>query len=258
MDKISGLARRLREADRTQTAIDPIRKELGERAIDDAYQVQFANALDRMEQGQKLRGRKVGLTSKAVQRQLGVDQPDFGMLFDAMERPDGGRIAVKELIQPKIEAEIAFVLGRSLDVENPTLQDVVAATSYVLPCLEIVDSRIRDWDISIVDTIADNGSSGLFVLGAAPKSLMDFDFLNCGMVLRENGEVCGTGAGAASLGNPVEAVRWLAAKAKSFGKPLQAGEVILSGSLSPMMTVRAGAHYTASIAGLGSISINFA
>jgi 2-keto-4-pentenoate hydratase len=256
-NKILDVALRLREAERTRVPVNSIRQELGERAIDVAYQVQFANAQRRIALGQTLRGRKIGLTSKAVQRQLGVDQPDFGMLFDSMERPDGGSIAVDELIQPKIEAEIAFVLGRALDSENPSLQDVISATEYVLPCLEIVDSRIRNWDIKIVDTVADNASSALFVLGAVPKRLTDFDFLNCGMVLRENGEVCSTGAGAASLGNPVEAVRWLAAKAKHLGKPLQAGEVVLSGALSPMAPVRAGTYYTSSIAGLGSVCINF-
>jgi 2-keto-4-pentenoate hydratase len=257
-DKAREIATRLREAERTRTAVSPIRLELGEEKIDVAYRVQFANAQHRFAAGQKIRGRKVGLTSRAVQRQLGVDQPDFGILFDSMERPNGGVIALHELIQPKIEGEIAFVLGRDLNSENPCLQEVIAATEYVLPCLEVVDSRIQNWNIHIVDTVADNASAALFVLGVVPKRLTDFDFLNCGMVLRENGEVCGTGAGAASLGNPVEAVRWLAAKAAKLGKPLQAGEVVLSGALSPMVPVRANANYMASIADLGSVSINFA
>lgn len=206
------IAARLREAERARVPIKPIRQELGEGAIAKAYEVQAANTRHRLAAGEVLRGRKVGLTSKAVQKQLGVDQPDFGMLFTNMERADGGAIGMDEVLQPKIEAEIAFVMAADVMQARPSLLDIMAATAYVLPCFEIVGSRIANWDIGIVDTIADNASSGLFVLGASPKRLTDFDFITCGMVMRENGEVKTTGAGAASLGNPVEAVRWLAEK----------------------------------------------
>ena len=203
-------------------------------------------------------GRKVGLTSKAVQKQLGVDQPDFGMLFASMERADGGTIGLAEVLQPKIEAEIAFVMAQDVTQEKPELLDIIAATAYVLPCLEIVGSRIANWDIGIVDTIADNASSALFVVGATPKRLTDFDFITCGMVMRENGEVKTVGAGAASLGNPVEAVRWLAEKLAATDYPLRAGDIVLSGALGPMMPVKAGGYYAAVIAGLGAVSTNFA
>jgi 2-keto-4-pentenoate hydratase len=180
------------------------------------------------------------------------------MLFASMERPDGGTIGLAEVLQPKIEAEIAFVMAQDLTQEKPELLDIIAATAYVLPCLEIVGSRIANWDIGIVDTIADNASSALFVVGTTPKRLTDFDFITCGMVVRENGEVKTVGAGAASLGNPVEAVRWLAEKLAATDYPLRAGDVVLSGALGPMVPVKAGGYYAAVIAGLGTVSTNFA
>lgn len=211
-----------------------------------------------MARGERPVGWKIGLTSPVVQRQLGVDQPDCGVLFESMETQDGGYIDTASLIQAKIEAEIAFVLARRLDQPVLTQLDVIAATAYVLPCLEIVDSRIREWDIELFDTVADNASSARFVLGATPRRLQDFDFIHCGMVLRENGTVMATGAGAASLGNPVEAVRWLATQAARSEHPLQAGDIVLSGALGPMSVVRPGRHYSATIAGLGSVAVNFA
>lgn len=253
---IERLAHRLRDAQSARQPISPIRHDVSHPAAELAYRIQWENVRHRMSCGERVVGWKIGLTSPAVQRQLGVDQPDFGVLFESMETPDGGCIDAAELIQAKIEAEIAFVLARDLDQPVVTHRDVLAATAYVLPCLEIVDSRIRDWDIGLFDTIADNASSARFVLGSTPRRLQDFDFIQCGMVLREDGTAAATGAGAASLGNPVEAVRWLAQQAAGTERPLQAGDVVLSGALGPMIQVRRGRHYSASIAGLGSVTVN--
>lgn len=255
---IERLAARLRDAECARQPIPPIRQDVSDASAELAYRIQWENVRYRMGSGERPIGWKIGLTSPAVQRQLGVDQPDCGVLFESMETRDGGCIDAAGLIQARIEAEIAFVLARSLDRPVVTNLDVVAATDYVLPCLEIVDSRIRDWDIGLFDTIADNASSARFVLGATPRRLQDFDFIHCGMVLREDGAVMATGAGAASLGNPVEALRWLAVRAATSERPLQAGDVVLSGALGPMTVVRPGRHYSATIAGLGSVAVNFA
>ena len=187
-----------------------------------------------------------------------MDQPDCGLLFADMQVADGGLIALEQLIQPKIEAEIAFVMAHALGRADLTHQQVLSAVEYALPCLEIVDSRIRDWDIGVVDTVADNASSARFVLGATPRRLVDFDFLHCGMVLRGDGAVLATGAGAACLGNPIEAVRWLASTLASTQFSLRAGDVVLSGALGPMTTLRAGCHYAATIATLGTVTVNVA
>lgn len=252
------LAARLRDAECTRQPVPPIRHDVSDVSADFAYRIQWENVRHRMGCGERPIGWKIGLTSAAVQRQLGVDQPDYGVLFAAMETYDGGCIDAAHLIQPKIEAEIAFVLARNLDQPVVTRRDIVAATDYVLPCLEIVDSRILNWDIGLFDTIADNASSAQFVVGSTPGRLQNFDLIHCGMVLREDGTAMATGAGAASLGNPVEAVRWLAERAARSERPLRAGDVVLSGALGPMVTVRAGRHYSASIAGLGSVCVSFA
>lgn len=254
---IERLAVRLRDAQLARRPIAPIRHEVSDPSADLAYLIQSENVRHRTASGHRPVGWKIGLTSPAVQRQLGVDQPDCGVLFKEMETPDGGCIDVAELIQARIEAEIAFVLAHNLDRPAVTKRDVIAATAYVVPCLEIVDSRIRDWDIGLFDTIADNASSGRFVLGSMPRTLAEFDFVHCGMVLREDAAVMATGAGAASLGHPVEAVRWLAARAAASERPLQAGDVVLSGALGPMIAVRSGHRYEATIAGLGSVAVSF-
>lgn len=255
---IEHLAARLRDAECTREPIAPIRDSVSDASADLAYRIQWQNVRHRIAGGQRPIGWKIGLTSAAVQRQLGVDQPDYGVLFEDMETRDGDCIDATGLIQARIEAEIAFVLARNLDQRVVTCRDVVAATDHVLPCLEIVDSRIRNWDIGLFDTIADNASSARFVVGSTPRRLQDFDFITCGMVLREDGAALATGAGAASLGNPIEAVRWLAERAAGSERPLQAGDVVLSGALGPMLTVRPGRHYSASIAGLGSVCVSFA
>ncbi|HEY2807507.1 MAG TPA: fumarylacetoacetate hydrolase family protein [Steroidobacteraceae bacterium] len=253
---IESLAERLREAERTRTSISAFRETLGAGAIEQAYAIQRRNAAIRLRAGGRLVGRKIGLTSAAVQRQLKVDQPDCGLLFADMQVADGGSLALDELIEPKVESEIAFVLSRDLDRKDLTHQHILSAVDYVLPCLEIVDSRIRHWDIGIVDTIADNASSARFVLGATPRRPVDFDFIHCGMVLRGNGAVVATGAGAACLGNPIEAVRWLAVTLAGTNFPLRAGDIVLSGALGPMTGLSASCHYSATIANLGSVTVN--
>jgi 2-keto-4-pentenoate hydratase len=204
-----------------------------------------------------LSGRKIGLTAKSVQRQLGVDQPDFGMLFDHMSVADGESVPIRTLIAPKCEAEVAFVLGDDLDCECPTTVDALAAIDYALPAIEIVDSRIANWDIGIVDTIADNASSGLFVLGSRPVAVEDLDLRLCGMSLQKNGTGVSYGAGAAGLGSPLTALLWLARTMHASGRPLQAGDVVLSGALGPMVAAAAGDLFEARIGGLGSVRVSF-
>jgi len=250
-------ANRLDEAWRNRAPIPPVRELFAEGAVDAAYAVQELNTLRAQRQGRRLVGRKIGLTSKAVQRQLGVDQPDYGMLFDDMAVPDGWEISRNQLIQPKAEAEVAFVLGRDLTDEHLTIADVIRAVDCALPAIEIVDSRITDWKIGIVDTIADNASSGLYVLGNQPKRLGDIDLRLCGMVLECRGEPVSTGVGAACLGNPLNAMWWLARTMARAGRPLQAGDTVLSGALGPMVAVQWGEVMEARIAGLGSVRAAF-
>jgi 2-keto-4-pentenoate hydratase len=251
---IDDVAARLRRAEAERRAIEPVRGEVG--TIGAAYKIQQANISHRMAAGHRPVGRKVGLTSKTVQKQLGVDQPDFGLLFDRMEIAEGGRVDLAELIQPKIEAEIAFLLARDLDRPSISQREVIAATECIFPCLEIVDSRILNWEIDILDTVADNASSARFVVGAVPRRLTDFDFVQCGMTLRENGEVKSLGVGVACLGNPIEAMRWLAQTLSGTDHPLRAGDIVLSGALGPMIPMQPGLHYEGTIAGLGNVRVN--
>jgi 2-keto-4-pentenoate hydratase len=225
--------------------------------LDAAYAVQQANTDHWIKQGRRLVGRKIGLTSKAVQAQLGVDQPDYGMLFADMSVCDGEEVPLSTLIQPKVEAEIAFVMERDLAQPMATMAELISAVAYAVPAIEIVDSRIANWKISIVDTIADNASSGLFVLGNRPVKLGDFDARLCGMVMERNGDQVSIGAGAACLGHPLNAALWLARKMAERGNPLRAGDVVLSGALGPMVAVQGEEILEARIAGLGSVRAVF-
>ena len=236
----------------------PIRDLLPEGALDLAYAAQEINTQRALFAGRRLVGRKIGLTSLAVQKQLGVDQPDYGMLFDDMAIPDGWEIARNQLIQPKVEAEVAFVLERGLDQERTTIADVIRSVAFALPAIEVVDSRIADWKIGILDTIADNASSGLYVLGNTPKKLENLDLRSAGMVLESAGEPISVGAGAACLGNPLSALLWLAKTMARIGRPLEAGDTVLSGALGPMAPVKWGEVYEARIGGLGSVRAAFA
>lgn len=225
--------------------------------IEDAYRIQERMVGHRRAAGERVVGKKIGLTSKVVQRALGVDQPDFGWLLSGMVYAEGEPIPAERLIQPRAEGEIAFVLRRDLRGPGVTGADVLAATECVLPCFEIVDSRIDDWKIRIEDTVADNASSGAFVLGGRAVDPRDVDLRLCGMVLEKNGEVVGTGAGAAALGSPVNAVAWLANTLGRLDIPLLAGEVILSGSLAALVPVKAGDSLRLDLGGIGGCSVRF-
>jgi 2-keto-4-pentenoate hydratase len=236
----------------------PVRTLLPPGDIGTAYAVQAAWVAGQVAAGDRVVGRKIGLTNPAVQAQLGVDQPDFGTLLSTMDCLPGEPIGTGRLLQPKIEAEVAFVLARDLDAPDIGPDDVLAATASVVAALEIVDSRIADWDISIVDTVADNASSGLFTLGPERRPPDGLDLAACPMRLWRDGAEVSTGSGAACLGHPAVAVAWLAATARSYGQPLRAGEIVLSGALGPMVAVKAGDRFTAEIGGLGQVTAVFA
>ncbi|MFP3601350.1 2-keto-4-pentenoate hydratase [Paraburkholderia sp. SIMBA_053] len=254
---IEEAAAALATAQRSGKYLAPLRETHDQLSIDDAYAIQRVNTERRLAEGRRVVGCKIGLTSVAVQRQLGVDQPDFGMLFDDMGYGDGEPIPSSILTQPKVESEVAFVIGRDMTMENPTQVDVLNAIEYALPALEIVGSRIADWNIRITDTIADNASSSAYVLGTIPRKLSQFDLRLCGMVMERRGEPVSVGAGAACLGNPVNAVVWLARTMASLGQPLKAGDLVLSGALGPMVPVVPGDVFETRIHGLGSVRAVF-
>ena len=254
-------AARLLGAAATGTPCTPVRDLIGASDVAAAYEVQkrvIAARLDGRSPAQAVVGRKIGLTSPAVQQQLGVDRPDFGVLLREMERDQSETIGTDGLLQPRIEAEIAFVLGRDLDRGPITAATVREAVSYATPALEIVDSRIGGWDITFADTVADNASSGLFVLGDDHHTLDDVKPVSVEMSMTQDGEEVSSGNGAACLGDPLEALAWLGRTALELGDPLRAGQVILSGALGPMVPVQAGAVYIATITGLGHVRAQFA
>jgi 2-keto-4-pentenoate hydratase len=255
---IEAAAARLRRAAETGVAIPPLRDELAEGGVAAAYAVQRANTEHYLKQGRRPVGRKIGLTSKSVQKQLGVDSPDFGMLYADMALYDGEEVALGRVMQPKVEAEIALVLEKDLAQPMASLAEVISAVAYAVPAIEIVGSRIENWNIKLLDTVADNASSGLFVLGGEPKKLDAFDLRMCGMVMERRGEPVSVGAGVACLGNPLNAALWLARTMVEVGAPLQAGDVIMSGALGPMVTVAPGDVVDVRINGLGSVRAVFA
>lgn len=259
MDKelINRLGDELYQALVKREVLSPLTERHPEITIEDAYRVQQRMIARRIEAGERIVGKKIGVTSKAVMNMLGVFQPDFGMLLDRMIYNEGEAIPADTLIQPKAEGEIAFILKKDLIGPGVTNADVLAATECVMPCFEIVDSRIRDWKIKIQDTVADNASCGLFVLGDQAVSPRQVDLVTCGMVVEKNGHIISTGAGAAALGSPVNCVAWLANTLGRFGIPLKAGEVILSGSLVPLEPVKAGDVMRVDIGGIGSASVRF-
>jgi 2-oxopent-4-enoate/cis-2-oxohex-4-enoate hydratase len=242
---------------RHREAIDPLTARHPGLTLEDAYRIQLRMTARRVAEGERVVGKKIGLTSLAVQAMLGVDQPDFGHLTSAMAFNSGDTVRASAMIAPRAEGEIAFVLKRDLAGPGVTNLDVLAATECVLPCFEIVDSRIRDWKIGILDTVADNASSGAFVLGQAPVDPRTVDFVHCGMVVEKNGALAGTGAGVAALGSPVAAVAWLANTLGRLGMGLKAGEIILSGALSALVPVAAGDEMRVRIGGLGAVTVRF-
>lgn len=237
--------------------VDPLTDRVPGITLEDAYQIQSRMIQLRLDRGETIVGKKIGLTSKAVQTMLGVDQPDFGQLTSTMVYGDGEAIPSGELIRPRAEGEIAFVLKSDLKGPGLSNVDVIRATDFVIPCIEIVDSRIKDWKIKIQDTVADNASSGVFVVGSGSATLDQIDINTVGMVLEKNGEIANTGAGAAALGSPINAVCWLANTLGSLGISLKAGEVILSGALGPLVDVNGGDSIRMTLGGIGSVSARF-
>ena len=254
---IEEIALQLRSAYDDKETIAPISEHIGTTDLDTAYKIQNINTEYRARKGARIIGKKIGLTSVAIQTQLGVDQPDYGVLFDDMELLIGTTVRVDSMIQPKAEAEIAFVLSEDLDYENMTIIDLISCIDYALPSIEIVGSRIANWNIKLTDTIADNASASRFVLGHRPRTLDEFDVVNCKMQLSKNDEIVSEGFGYNCMGSPLNATLWLAKKMLQLGQPLQAGELILSGALGPMINFGAGDQLKATIDGLGSVSIFF-
>ena len=254
---ITRLGDELYEALKACRVVDPLTTRHPDITIEDAYRIQQRLNARRVEAGETIIGKKIGVTSKAVMNMLGVYQPDFGLLTDGMVYNEGQAIPANTLIQPKAEGEIAFILKRDLVGPGVSAADVIAATEGVMACFEIVDSRIRDWKIRIQDTVADNASCGVFVLGDRLVSPLEVDLATCGMVLEKNGEIVATGAGAAALGAPATAVAWLANTLGRLGLARKAGEVVLSGSLAIMVPVKAGDSLRVTIGGIGGCSVRF-
>ena len=257
-DPIKTASQRIRNAMKSGRPCKPIRDLLKKGDVDSAYAIQQANTELWIQEGRRPVGRKIGLTAKSVQAQLGVDQPDYGILYADMEVVDGDEIDPSRLMQPKVEGEIALVLDNDLVDEQLTLIDLMNSVAYALPAIEIVGSRIAKWDITILDTIADNASSGLYVLGTRPVGLHDLDLRLCGMVMENHGDQVSVGAGVACLGNPLNAALWLARKMVDVGMPLMEGDTIMTGALGPMAPVTPGDVVEVRIGGLGSVRAVFA
>lgn len=256
-DKIRSAADRLREAARTGVPCRPVRDLIGSEDVATAYAVQSLNIEAKIAEGATVVGRKIGLTSPAVQQWLGVDTPDFGVLLDDMAYGEDDTVPMSRLLQPRAEAEIAFVLGADLTEGPFTAESVRGAVDHARAAIEIVDSRVADWDIQLGDTVADNASSGLYVLGAERRTLDEVEPIDVEMVMTCDNELVSSGNGAACLGDPLNALAWLASAALEYGEPLRAGQVILSGALGPVHPVPPGAEVRAEITGLGSVTARF-
>jgi 2-oxopent-4-enoate/cis-2-oxohex-4-enoate hydratase len=242
---------------RERRTVPPLLQREPTLTLQDAYRIQLQFIQRRLDAGETIVGKKIGVTSKPVQEFLGVFQPDFGQLTDGMVYQEGQAVDLGKLIQPKAEAELAFVLKRDLIGPGITAMDVIHATDYVSPCFEIVDSRITDWQIKIQDTVADNASCGVYIIGETKADPFDLDITLAGMVLEKNGELLSTSTGAAVQGSPVNAVAWLANTLGELGIPFRAGEVILSGSQSQLVDVVGGDELLCTVGGLGSCGIRF-
>jgi 2-keto-4-pentenoate hydratase len=254
--KLETAASALRDA-YSSGAIPPMRDWLEPTDADAAYAVQEINTRFWVNQGRRIVGRKAGLTAKAVQMQLGVDQPDFGVLFADMAVADGGMLDPKRALQPKAEAEIAFVLSKDLPDVSTTAEVVAEAVATVHAAIEIVDSRIADWKITFADTVADNGSSAFFVMANTGLPIAGLDLSGASMEMRINGDVRSTGHGAAALGNPLNAAAWLAQTLAKRNAPLKAGDIILAGALGPMVALQPGDLVRATVGGIGDVSFSY-
>lgn len=260
--QLEALSSRLLSAESEHVGISPISTELADGDIDAAYAIQSATIGVWLAAGRTMVGRKIGLTNPRVQQQLGVDQPDFGALFADMRYESGQVVPFRRVLQPRIEAEMAFVLAADLTNPDPSADEVAAAVGWVQPALEIVGSRIRDWQITIVDTIADNASSGAFVIGSTRSAISAVELTTASMSMIRTSmtgetETVSTGVGADCLGSPLLAASWLAAEMVRRGAPLRAGNVVLTGALGPMVAVAAGDSFCASIDGLGEVEVSF-
>jgi 2-keto-4-pentenoate hydratase len=242
---------------RSRKPVDPLTGQYDDLTLEDAYQIQLLQVGRWLSDGARVKGHKVGLTSAAMQRQMGVDSPDYGHLLDRMFWLEHEPIPASRFVQPRVEPEVAFVLARPLQGPGVTVADAIAAVGYVLPALELIDSRIRDWKIGLADTIADNASSGGVVLGSTPAALSAVDLRLSGCNLHKNGELAGTGAGGAVLGSPLVSLVWLANTLGARDVTLEAGHVILPGSITASIPVGAGDTVTATFAGLGSVTARF-
>ncbi|MBU8917700.1 2-keto-4-pentenoate hydratase [Bacillus sp. FJAT-29953] len=247
----------LKQAEESKKSIAPLTELYPDLTIDEAYQVQLQMIGEKVQAGQKIVGKKIGLTSVAMQQLLGVDQPDYGHLLDTMEVSNQGTITLNDLFQPKVEGEIAFILNKDLSGSNVTVEDVLAATAYIAPALEIVDSRITDWKITLADTVADNASSGMFVIGEERYAVSDIDLPSIEMKLFKNGELVNKGYGSDVLGHPATCVAWLANKLSEYNVVLKAGEVILSGALSAAVVAEKGDRFTAGFSHIGKVEVSF-
>jgi 2-keto-4-pentenoate hydratase len=254
---LSELADGLWQAEQTGVPVEPLTKQHPGLEISDAYAIQSKNIERHVAQGAQVCGRKVGLTARPMQQMLGVNEPDYGVLLDHMFVEDGDEIDRERLLQPRIEAELAFVMDKDLAGPGVTAARALTAIAGALPAVEIVDSRVADWQIKLVDTVADNASSGLLVVGGSLRKLAGLDLRLTGVVVTRNGDLADTGAGAAVLGNPARCVAWLANKLASFGASLRAGDVILPGAVHRMITVTPGDVFRAEFAYLGAVTARF-
>lgn len=255
ISSISLAAERLWNAEQDKKVCNPIREFIEASDIESAYEIQKIITQKKIEQGEKICGYKVGLTSLAVQKQLGVDQPDFGVLWQSKEINNHGSVKINELMQPKAEAEIAFILSRDIHELPIDHTDFLKKyVSHIAPSIELVGSRISNWDIRIADTVADNASASHFILGNPLEDLANFDFVGCKMQLKKNNEIASEGIGAACMGNPIDAALWLIQTLLNSGTIIEKGSVILSGALGPMVPCEVGDNFEAQIEGLSNVS----
>ncbi|MDF2903690.1 MAG: 2-oxopent-4-enoate hydratase [Bacillus sp. (in: firmicutes)] len=251
------IANQLLEAEVSMKPIAPLTETYPTISVQQAYQIQLLQIQQKVDQGARIIGKKIGLTSKAMQEMVGVNEPDYGHLLDTMSHVDGEIIDIDQFIEPKIEVEIAFILSKDLKGPGVSITNVIDATDYIVPAFEVIDSRIKDWKIKFEDTVADNGSSAKVVLGGIPTKIDQVDLRHIGMVVDVNGAQIATGAGAAVLGNPLKAVAWLANKLGEYDISLKAGEVILSGAITAAVPIRSGDIFNAHFAHIGSVSVGF-